>query len=118
MSVVLLSSDLSVLSRIEGITASRGKSVRIVSASLQAIEVCKTEAIELLVVDLSRPALDIVTLIHQLRSGHGVATRVVAFGPHVHENRLAAARGAGCDVVVSRGQFFAQLESILSSEQK
>jgi hypothetical protein len=41
------------------------------------------------------------------------ATRVIAFGPHVHEDRLAAARAAGCDSVLSRGQFFSQAENVL-----
>jgi hypothetical protein len=40
--------------------------------------------------------------------------RVVAFGPHVHEERLAAARNAGCDEVVSRGEFFARLDAIVT----
>jgi hypothetical protein len=31
----------------------------------------------------------------------------------VHEGLLAAAQGAGCDEVLSRGQFFAQLDGIV-----
>jgi hypothetical protein len=31
--------------------------------------------------------------------------RIVAFGSHVHEARLACAEQAGCDLVLSRGQF-------------
>ena len=51
--------------------------------------------------------------LNRLKASEGSGTRVVAFGPHVHEQRLAAARDAGCDLVVSRGQFFSQLETIL-----
>ena len=32
--------------------------------------------------------------------------RIVAFGPHVDDDALAAARSAGADVVVPRSQFF------------
>jgi len=32
--------------------------------------------------------------------------RIVAFGPHVDDSRLTAARSAGLDVVVPRSQFF------------
>jgi hypothetical protein len=32
--------------------------------------------------------------------------RIVAFGPHVDDESLDAARGAGFDVVVARSQFF------------
>jgi hypothetical protein len=39
--------------------------------------------------------------------------RVVAFGPHVHVDKLAAARAAGCEVM-SRGQFLTQIGDVLS----
>jgi len=42
-----------------------------------------------------------------------LGTYVVAFGPHVHEERLAAAREAGCDEVLSRGEFFARVNAIV-----
>jgi DNA-binding response OmpR family regulator len=113
MTVVLLSSDLTVVSRVEGAALGAGKKVRAVSNAAQAVEAIKAENAGLVIVDLAAPALDIAALIEQLRSGDAAATRVVAFGPHVHEARLAAALEAGCDEVVSRGQFFSQLDRIL-----
>jgi CheY-like chemotaxis protein len=116
MTVVLVSSDLTVLSRVEGAASGVGKKVRAVSNAAQAIETIKTEHAGLVIVDLSAPALDVAALVEQLRSAVASATKVVAFGPHVHEARLATAREAGCDEVVSRGQFFSQLEAILSGK--
>ena len=113
MTVVLLSSDLAVLSRVEGAATRLGQMVRSASGESQAVEFCKAEDANTLVIDLSMPSIDLASLVHQLKSAEGSKTRVVAFGPHVHEQRLAAAREAGCDLVVSRGQFFSQLESIL-----
>jgi len=63
----------------------------------------------------SLPSLDVEEIVNHLKTKQSAATRVIAFGPHVHEKRLEAARRAGCDVVVSRGQFFAQLNTILKS---
>lgn len=40
--------------------------------------------------------------------------RVVAFGPHVAEGALAAAREAGADVVMPRGQFVRDLPSLVA----
>jgi hypothetical protein len=60
------------------------------------------------------PSLDIAALVDQLKLKAASATRTIAFGPHVHEERLAAARHAGCDRVVSRRQFFSQLDTILA----
>ena len=41
------------------------------------------------------------------------ATRLVAFGPHVHKAKLAAAAAAGFGLVLSRGQFYAQMDELL-----
>lgn len=113
MTVVLLSGDLAVLSRVEGAAARLQQPVRSASNETQAVDFCKTEVAKTLVVDLSMPSLELPSLVSQLKSDGRSITRVVAFGPHVHEQRLAAAREAGCDLVVSRGQFFSQIETIL-----
>lgn len=113
MTVVLLSSDLAILSRVEGAATLLGQRVRSASGESQAVAVCKAEDANTLIVDLSMSSLDLDSIVNQLKAIEGSRTRVVAFGPHVHEQRLAAAREAGCDLVVSRGQFFSQLETIL-----
>ena len=113
MTIVLLSGDLAALSRVEGAATRLGQAVRIASGESQAVEFCEAEDAKTVIVDLSIPSLDIASLVKQLKSIEDSNTRVLAFGPHVHEQRLAAAREAGCDLVVSRGQFFSQLESIL-----
>jgi len=114
MTVVLLSSDLTVLSRVEGAATRVGQTVRSASGEALAVELCKDDDTRTLVVDLSMQSVDPASLINQMRANEGSRTRVVAFGPHVHEQRLVAAREAGCDLVVSRGQFFSQLETILT----
>jgi CheY-like chemotaxis protein len=113
MTVVLLSSDLAVLSRVEGAAMQLGQTVRSAGGEARAVELCGAEGANVLVIDLSMSSLDIGSLVTQLKASDGSGTRVVAFGPHVHAQRLAAARDAGCDLVVSRGQFFSQLETIL-----
>jgi DNA-binding NarL/FixJ family response regulator len=113
MSVVLFSADLMAVSRVEGAAAKAGASVSAVTTAAGAVEACRAASTAILVVDLSAPSLDIGSLIHEVKSAGGACARVVAFGPHVHAERLAAAERAGCDEVVSRGQFFAQLDDIL-----
>jgi DNA-binding NarL/FixJ family response regulator len=115
MTVVLLSSDLAVLSRIEGAASRIGEHVRSASSESQAVKFCQENDADILIVDLSMPSLDLAGLVSQLNSNKSLSLRIVAFGPHVHEQRLAAAREAGCDLVVSRGQFFSQLETILKN---
>ncbi len=114
MTVVLLSSDLTVLSRLEGAASRLGKTVRIASNESAAVDCCTAEQCNVLIVDLSLPSLNIAALVNQSKSNRSTVTRVIAFGPHVHEERLAAARNAGCDLVISRGQFFGQVDTILN----
>ncbi len=59
------------------------------------------------------PSLKVEAIVDCVRKGRETAPAIIAFGPHVHENLLAAARAAGCDDVLSRGQFFGQLDAIL-----
>jgi CheY-like chemotaxis protein len=113
MKVVLLSSDLVVASRVQGAAAQTGAEIRAASSAAAAIEICSKVQVDVLIVDLSMPSLDSTALVNQLRADASRSVRVVAFGPHVHENRLAVAREAGCDLVVSRGKFFAEIDSIL-----
>ena len=63
------------------------------------------------VADLESPGLDISRLMEVLPPGD--RPKVIAFGPHVQEQRLAAARAAGCDQVVSRGQIASGLCELL-----
>src|SRR4051812_42448489 len=115
MAVVLLSTDLAVQSRVEGAAISRGKQLRVAANAARVCELCTAEPVELVIVDLATSSAELSDLVTQLRSGEAPPFSVIAFGPHVHEEKLAAAREAGCDIVVSRGQFFSQLDKLLSS---
>ena len=116
MNLVLLSSDLIAASRIQGAVTNLAARLCSVTNAEQAISACREEPVSVVLVDLALPGLEIEPLVNSLQRASAAPPKVVAFGPHVHENRLAAARQAGCDEVVSRGQFFAQLESILSRQ--
>jgi DNA-binding NarL/FixJ family response regulator len=66
---------------------------------------------DVVVVDLSQPgATDAVV---SLRAAGSTAT-VVAYGSHVDRDALAAARAAGCDRVLARSAFFADVTAALS----
>lgn len=113
MTVVLLTSDLTIVSRVQGAASRARAATGVVASESAAVERCVAEQAELLIVDLSAPSLDIKALIEQVKTATTTPPRIITFGPHVHEERLAAAREAGCDEVVSRGQFFSQLDKML-----
>ena len=51
---------------------------------------------------------DLEALVKALR-GHAPFAKILAFGPHVDEQRLDKARAAGCDKVLTRGQLVRDL---------
>jgi DNA-binding NarL/FixJ family response regulator len=112
MTVVLLSTDLTVVSRVDGAAAGAGMTMRAVSSESAAIVAADAASAKLLIIDLGAPVSDLKVFVESFKS-KSPQTRIIAFGPHVHEEKLAAARVAGCDEVVSRGQFFSQLDAIL-----
>jgi CheY-like chemotaxis protein len=114
MSLLLISRDLATASRVEGAALRQRQSLRTVAGSEQAVAICGEGGVTLAIVDLTTASLDVAALVRELRA-NSPSTRIVAFGPHVHEAVLEAARLAGCDEVVTRGQFFAQLDSVVQA---
>ena len=95
MNLLLLSQDLMLTARTEGVARKLGMTV----VTRRDLSAADWDSCRLLVVDLSLPGLDIPNVVKQ------AVVPVIACGPHVHEARLADARQAGCDLVVSRGQW-------------
>jgi DNA-binding NarL/FixJ family response regulator len=112
MTVILIAVDLAVISRVQGAAARAGTTLRAVAGDAAA-DACAAERAPLVIIDLTVAALDVATLIPHLKR-LASPPRIIAFGPHVHEDKLSAARQAGCDAVISRGEFFASVDRILS----
>ena len=112
MSASLLTTDLMTASKAQGAAMRAGCTLR----TAANVDVLLAQAAEpgcrLVILDLGTPGLDPAELVPRLRSLESRPT-ILAFGPHVHEARLQAAIQAGCDLVISRGQFHAQAEEIL-----
>jgi DNA-binding response OmpR family regulator len=115
MSVALVTADLMQSSQIGGAATRIGEQLRVFGSAHALCAALAAEPARLVVVDLALPGLDVSALIAQLRALPGGAPRTLAYGSHVHVERLAAARDAGCDQVVSRGQFHAQMDQLLSA---
>jgi CheY-like chemotaxis protein len=114
MTVVYLTNDLMFLSRATGAGAQAGITVRGVRSSDELLGQVEAGGTDLILVDLSLPQLDLAALMNRLHGLEVQAPRVVAYAPHVHVERLKAARQAGCDQVLTRGQFNKRLDQILA----
>jgi CheY-like chemotaxis protein len=113
MCIVLLSRDLILLARTQGAANKLGVALHNAADPVQACSLIQANQCRGVVIDLRVPALQLQELVPEFRLASEQLT-VIACGPHVHEASLTAAREAGCDVVVTRGQFERDAEAILA----
>lgn len=111
MSALLITTDLMASSAAEGAARHAGVELQTVSPGT-AIEKAD-ESTRLIAIDLTAPISNLAALVEDLRTA-APRTTLLAYGPHVHEARLQSARDAGCEHVISRGQFHKQFGEYLA----
>ncbi len=114
MSALLLSGDLIFSSRASGAAAGCDSQLAVVATAEAACGACASGEVSLVLVDLTLAGLDVRALVPQLRAVSPGTISIIAYGPHVQEARLRAAREAGCDEVLARGQIDQQIDAILA----
>ena len=107
---LLISRDLFFTSKVTGSADAIGVRVEVVPDTEMAISRLSQGDYRCLFVDLADAALDIGTL---MSAAIEPRPPVIAFGAHVATGKLQAAEAAGCDEVLSRGKFSANLPEIL-----
>jgi len=111
MKLLLLSHDLMIVARVEGAARKLGLTMVTVRDQQAAIDAASDGDSQVLIVDLRLPDLSLEDLVEAVAVQAG--TPIVACAPHVHKANLSAAREAGCDAVVTRGELDRGLETIL-----
>jgi CheY-like chemotaxis protein len=114
MQVVLLSGDLMVIARVAGAVEKVNATLVTTSNVAEALDAISAQAVPLLILDLSTANLNVTALVDSLQRVPAADTKILAFGPHVHEARLTAARVAGCDQVITRGQLDREIDHLLA----
>jgi len=66
------------------------------------------------VLDLDRRGLDVEQTVRAVKAAQ---TYLIAYGSHVREDLIRAARAAGADRVMARGAFVKQMADILTSDK-
>ena len=84
---------------------------RVTFTSSPADLVAQGGGAELVVVDLGRPG--VVEAVAALAASDG-RPRILGFASHVDRDTMDAARDAGCDRVLARSAFFADLPALLA----
>ena len=114
MAVIFLTTDLMFSSRLAGVARAQGVQLSVANSAAAAIEKISENNGRRLIIDLNTAGLSIADFVARCREANE-SVDIIAYGPHVHEAKLAAAREAGCDVVLTRGQFNSQMTEILTS---
>ncbi len=108
--VLLISSDLMASSRLAGAVRSAGAELETLAG---AAGVPRAGGFDIVLLDLQSLAADPASLVARARELGGPAAKVVAFGPHVWQDRLDAAVAAGADEAVSRGAMMGDVAAVI-----
>jgi len=115
MSVLFLTADLATSSKVTGAAARQGVPLTVAMNADRLCELAEATPPRMVLLDLTFTGVSPAELVPRLRALPRPPLSIVAFGPHCHEARLAEAVEAGCDAVMSRGQFYAQVDQVLGS---
>lgn len=110
MTGLLLSDDLIFTSRVTATARAHGLTVATAKTAGAVLKLAKQSPPTGVIVDLQNPGLDLPAFLAGLREACPSMPRVIGYGSHVAADVLKAARQAGCDQVMPRSQFAAQLE--------
>lgn len=117
MNIVLLSSDLMLAASAQGIADRHEAALSVTGSPDEAVRQCAAAPVAAVLIDLRLAGLNIGELAPLVRGQALGETVVVAFGPHVHTQSLAAAAEAGCDAVLTRGEFERRVDALLAKLQ-
>jgi hypothetical protein len=107
-----LANDLMLSSTVSGYAASAGRLFYNAGSVADVVAAISEGSTVLLLVDLGMPGLDVASLADSVPAE--LLQHAVAYGPHVHTAKLDAARDAGFGKVLSRGQFSAQVSTLIT----
>lgn len=116
LKILLVSPDLMATSRIAGLCREAGALLETLRSLADAPHGGPHDVVLLDLQSLSEDPAVVVTRARRAvesQANSGVAATVVAFGPHVARERLALARDAGADDVVSRGELLGGFAGLL-----
>jgi len=97
------------------VSAAKAHGVAVALVADQAAMADKIAAdCRLALIDLSLDRLNLPAAVSAIKAGAPTA-QVIAYGPHVDAAALTDAKEAGCDQVLTRGQFNKQYAELLAS---
>jgi CheY-like chemotaxis protein len=112
---LLVTTNLVFSSMVTATAAANGQEVAVAGDIAEAIALCRARPTAYVIIDLGME-IEIEEAVARLREASSAAP-AIAFGSHVDKARLDAARAAGCDEVMPRSKFSAELPALLRRYQ-
>lgn len=86
---------------------------------LDGLSTAETSIESIVLVDLSMPNVNVdpdvnLDIVGELKTIDHPPKAIIAYGPHVAEGKLAAAKDAGCDQILTRGQAHRDIATVLA----
>jgi CheY-like chemotaxis protein len=110
---LLLSRDLIFTAEVTGTASALGHRILVASHAATVAAMIAQWHPRVVFVDLAAGDLVTVPAIEDFRRQAAPGTPFLAFGSHVDTEALAAARSAGCDPVMPRSKFSAELPDLI-----
>ena len=93
--------------------AARGKKIDWVPRGADVAGAVKAQKPDVLLIDLASQKFDAIGAVKEIKAGECKATTVIGYADHTREDLIEAARAAGCDQVMSKGEFARRLPELL-----
>jgi DNA-binding NarL/FixJ family response regulator len=114
----LLTNDLASGSRVSAAAVRAGIEAQQIGTTTQLLAAAAAAPGATVILELAAVRSGVAELVAAIRAASPTDRQIIAFAPHVHEQQIAAARDAGCDRVLSRGQFFKGLDGLIGELAK
>ena len=111
MKVLAAIHDLMFSSKVNA--AARGKPIEWLPRGASVADEVKARKPDVLLIDLASPKLDAINAVKAIKSGDARETVVIGYADHTREDLIEEARAAGCDQVMSKGEFARRLPELL-----
>jgi len=113
MSILFLSGDLMFGSQLSHLAGRAGVTLQSAASLAMAREKIAAQMPSRVLIDLGAVKSAVAETVQELRR-LAPASTIIAFGPHVQDTLLDQAREAGCDLVLTRGQFQSQMGALVA----
>ena len=114
MAICVLSMDLMFPSRIRAAAAQQGVELAVAMSPAALDDRLAESTCPLLIIDLAASHVDMSEFVPTIKKQEHAPGAILAVGPHVQEEMLRSATEAGCDLVLTNGQFHSQMDEILA----